>query len=84
MYMVVHLVEEHSLLRSNLKVLSRYKLLILRHNSYFNANKRLSLTRWTTLYCHIDLGNNHVNASDVMHHVAFQHSSGTSTEPDGR
>ena len=28
----------------------QYKLFILKHKSYFNVNKRLSLTRWTTLY----------------------------------
>ena len=27
-----------------------YKLLIIKRNSYFNVNKRMSLTRWTTLY----------------------------------
>ena len=32
------------------KVPQAYKLLILRRNSYSNANQRFSTTRWTTLY----------------------------------
>ena len=43
------LAAEHCLLASNLKFRQR-KLLILKGNSYFNVNKRLSTTRWTTLY----------------------------------
>ena len=30
-------------------VLLQNKLLVLRHNSYINVNKRLSTTRWTTM-----------------------------------
>ena len=33
-----------------LKVPPWFKLLILKRNSYFNVNKRLSATKWTTLY----------------------------------
>ena len=33
-----------------LKAPPQYKLLILKCNSHLNVNKRLSLTRWTTLY----------------------------------
>ena len=32
-----------------LKVPLQYKILSLKHNSYFNINKRLSATRWATL-----------------------------------
>ena len=35
-----------------LKVLPLYKFLILKRNSYCNVNKRVSSTRWTTLYLH--------------------------------
>ena len=35
-----------------LKVLLEYKLLILKHNSYSNVNKRLSVTRWA-LHFHL-------------------------------
>ena len=38
-----------------LKVPPQYKLLILKCNSYFNVNKRLSLTRWTILYLRLDV-----------------------------
>ena len=33
------------------RVLTLYKLLILKRNSQFEVNKRLSMTRWATLYC---------------------------------
>ena len=32
------------------KVLRQYELLMLKRKSYFNVNKSLSATRWTTLY----------------------------------
>jgi len=38
-----------------LKVPPMYKLLILKRNYYFNVNKSLSSTRWTTLYFHVIL-----------------------------
>ena len=37
-----------------LKALPQYKFFILKHNSNFNVNKRLSLPRWTTLYFDLD------------------------------
>ena len=33
-----------------LKVPPQYKLLILKRNSFFKVNKKLSSTRWATLY----------------------------------
>ena len=33
-----------------LKVPPQYTLLMLKRNSYFNVNKRMSTTRWTTMY----------------------------------
>ena len=33
-----------------LKVQPQYKLIILERNSFFEVNKRLSSTRWATLY----------------------------------
>ena len=53
-YKVAHLFAKH-FVDIKFKVLQLYKLLILKRNSYCNVNKRLSFTRWTTLYISLDL-----------------------------
>ena len=55
LHRVVHQVEEHCWHQIRVKVVPQNKPLILTHNSYFNANKRLSSSRWTKLYnCWVD------------------------------
>ena len=70
-YRVVHLVVEHCLLTSNYNFCQSmyvYKLLILKRNSYYNVNKRVSSSKWTTLY---NRARSHVtnNSFDFPPHV---------------